>query len=185
MSDKKEQSTQPNSKENKKQQKNPKKEQDSKDKKKPSVQVSDKKPDFVEYRLKKWAELKQKYEDSIKDRKGKAITITLPDNSTKDGKAFITTPLDIAQSISQGLANVAIAAKVNGVVWDLNRPLEESCKLEILKFDSPEAKEVFWHSSSHILGQALERVYSCLLCKGPPQKEGGYYYESYMGDKYV
>ena len=64
------------------------------------------------------------------------------------------------------------------------RPLESSCKLQLLKFDDYEAKQVFWHSSAHVLGEALERIYSGLLCYGPPI-ESGFFYDMYTGDKGV
>ena len=68
---------------------------------------------------------------------------------------------------------------MNGVLWDMGRPLEGDCTIELLKWDAPAAQEVFWHSSSHILGEAMERVYGCLLCKGPPMEDGGFYYEAF------
>ncbi|CDJ67465.1 threonyl-tRNA synthetase, putative [Eimeria necatrix] len=67
-------------------------------------------------------------------------------------------------------------------LWDMARPLEGSCKLQILKFDSPEAQNVFWHSSAHILGQALECEFGALLTVGPALKPG-FYYDCYMGQK--
>ena len=66
-------------------------------------------------------------------------------------------------------------AKVNGVLWDLERPLEESCRLELLDFENPEGREVFWHSSAHVLGEAAERRFGCHLCNGPPVEDGFYY----------
>ena len=60
-------------------------------------------------------------------------------------------------------------------LWDLERPLEKSCKLELLPFDDPEGKKVFWHSSAHILGEASERRFGCDLCIGPPIEDGFYY----------
>ena len=68
-----------------------------------------------------------------------------------------------------------MVAKVNGELWDLDRPFECACKLELIKFDDDEGKAVFWHSSAHILGQAMERCYGCNLCYGPPIEEGFYY----------
>lgn len=70
-------------------------------------------------------------------------------------------------------------SKVNGVLWDLDRPLEGDCKLELLKFDDPEAQQVFWHSSAHVLGEAMERVYGGCLCYGPPI-EAGFYYDMFL-----
>ncbi|KAF0981384.1 hypothetical protein FDP41_012494 [Naegleria fowleri] len=130
-------------------------------------------------------EFKQRRRNELGDKIGKDITITLPDNSTKPGKAYETTPHDIAMSISAGLAANVVVAKVNGTLWDMGRPLEGDCTLELLKWDAPEAKEVFWHSSSHVMGEALEDVFKCYLCKGPPLEDGGFYYEAYMGDKVV
>ncbi len=60
-------------------------------------------------------------------------------------------------------------------MWDLDRPLEASCKLQLLKFDDPEAQAVFWHSSAHILGEAMEKIYGGCLCYGPPIQDGFYY----------
>lgn len=89
-------------------------------------------------------------------------------------------------------------ARVNGQLWDITRPLEgEECSLELLKFDSPEGKQVFWHSSAHILGLALELRYhqtasaaapqaeeDVLLCDGPALQEedggGGFFYEFFL-----
>lgn len=85
---------------------------------------------------------------------------------------------------SQGLADNAVISKVNGEVWDLDRPLEGDTALEILKFDNEEAQQVFWHSSAHMLGEALERIYGGCLCYGPPI-ENGFYYDMFLEDKYV
>ena len=84
--------------------------------------------------------------------------------------------MGVALSISKGLAGQVVVSKVNDQLWDSFRPLEEDCTLELVKFDSDEAKKVFWHSSSHILGQALELKYGASLCIGPalkPDKGGG------------
>eukprot|EP01071_Lankesteria_metandrocarpae_P006975 Lankesteria_metandrocarpae@DN4541_c0_g1_i1.p1 len=66
-------------------------------------------------------------------------------------------------------------------LWDINRPLENDCKLQLLKFDTPEAQHVFWHSSAHILGQALENEYGAQLTIGPAL-DRGFYYDFYMGN---
>lgn len=77
------------------------------------------------------------------------------------------------------MADNAVISKVNGVLWDMDRPLESDCKLELLKFDDPDAQQVFWHSSAHILGEAMERVYGGCLCYGPPI-ESGFYYDMFL-----
>jgi len=70
----------------------------------------------------------------------------------------------------------------NQVLWDMSRPLEGSCKLELLKWDHPKGSEAFWHSSAHMLGSALEQLYGGHLCVGPPL-ESGFYYDIFVGDK--
>ena len=69
-------------------------------------------------------------------------------------------------------------------MWDLDRPLEKSVRLELLKFDDDDAKAVFWHSTAHILGEALERCYGGCLCYGPPI-ESGFYYDMHLTDRQV
>jgi threonyl-tRNA synthetase len=74
---------------------------------------------------------------------------------------------------------------VDGVLWDTFRPFEADCTLQLLKFDDEEAKKVFWHSSSHVLGQALERKYGASLTIGPAlkaEKGGGFYYDMAVPD---
>jgi threonyl-tRNA synthetase len=84
---------------------------------------------------------------------GEPIRITLPDGAVKDGKKWISTPMDIAKEISSGLANSCLIAQVNGTLWDMTRPLEGDCELKLFKFDSNEGRDTFWHSSAHILGE--------------------------------
>ncbi|XP_059275370.1 threonine--tRNA ligase, mitochondrial 1-like isoform X2 [Lycium ferocissimum] len=111
------------------------------------------------------------------------IRIELLSGTVKEGKKWKTTPLDIAKEISKSLASNALIAKVDGVLWDLLRPLEGDCKLELFTFDSDEGRDTFWHSSAHILGESLERRYGCKLCIGPCTTRGeGFYYDAFYGD---
>ena len=73
---------------------------------------------------------------------------------------------------------------VKPVLWDLPRPLEGDCRLELLDFESPEGKMVFWHSAAHLLGAALEQKYGAKLSIGPPV-EGGFYYDAYIGNETI
>ena len=98
-----------------------------------------------------------------------------------DGIAGKTTPLDIAASISKKLRDETVVAKVNGQLVNCWRPLEGDAHLELLNVDSEEGRKVFWHSSAHILGQALERKYGIKLCVGPPAKDGDKYHFFYEG----
>jgi len=114
--------------------------------------------------------------------------------------------LDIAKGISKSLAERVVVAKVdspaallvgepvrqrgvllqvNGELRDISRPLEADSKLELIDFTNPEGKEVYWHSSSHVLGSALERNYGCHLCIGPALEDGGFYYDCEMSGQYV
>jgi len=113
-----------------------------------------------------------------------SITITLPDGKTFEGESWRTTPVEIATRISRGLADTAVIAKVNDEVWDLDRPFEGDATLKLLKFDDDEAKAVFWHSSAHILGEAMERYCGGHLCYGPPIAEG-YYYDMFNDGKTI
>lgn len=158
----------------------------------------------------------------------------MPDGAVRDGKKWLTSPMDIAREIHQGLANSALIAEVrssfvlnhyrflrtlarildlglrtwmhryglrqqesliffraknrlfifpshvslrgraqvDGVLWDMTRPLEGDCKLQIHKFDSDKGRDTFWHSSAHILGQSIEMTYGCKLCIGPCTTRG-------------
>ncbi|KAI4469075.1 threonine-trna ligase [Holotrichia oblita] len=139
-------------------------------------------PSYIQERLTIWDKLKAQYDDEIASKSNIPIKVTLPDGKVVEALSWKTTAFDVARGISQGLADNTVIAKVNGVLWDLDRPLEYDCKLELLKFDDPEAQAVFWHSSAHILGEACERIYGGCLCYGPPI-ESGYYYDMFLDDK--
>ena len=104
------------------------------------------------------------------------IKITLKDESVKEFEEPISI-LDIAKSISEGLARVATAGEVNGKVQDLRYIVKEDCKLNILTFDSSlEGKKAYWHTTSHIMAQAVKRLYpDTKLAIGPAIDEGFYY----------
>ncbi|KAK2636427.1 hypothetical protein Ddye_031219 [Dipteronia dyeriana] len=111
------------------------------------------------------------------------IKIVLPDGSVKEGKRWESSPMDIAKGISKSLANNALISMVDGVLWDMNRPLESDCQLKLFTFDSDEGRDTFWHSSAHILGQSLETEYGCKLCIGPCTTRGeGFFYDAFYGD---
>ncbi|KAM9857880.1 threonine--tRNA ligase 1, cytoplasmic [Aulostomus maculatus] len=139
-------------------------------------------PQFIDDRLTLYTKLKAEHEALIAERAAKdsrAIKVTLPDGKVVDAESWKTTPYQVACGISQGLADNTVIAKVNNTVWDLDRPLEDDCSLQLLKFDDEEAQAVYWHSSAHILGEAMERVYGGCLCYGPPI-ENGFYYDMFL-----
>ena len=96
------------------------------------------------------------------------------------GESWVTSPADVARGISKSLFERTVIARIdsgteNETLWDLERPLEKNCRLELLPFEHAEGKRVFWHSSAHILGEASERRLGCDLCIGPPIEDGFYY----------
>uniref|UniRef100_A0AAX7U6B0 threonine--tRNA ligase n=1 Tax=Astatotilapia calliptera TaxID=8154 RepID=A0AAX7U6B0_ASTCA len=138
-------------------------------------------PEYIAERLSLYEELKRE-SDALQSKKAadrKPITVELPDGRKVEGKAWVTTPYQLACNISQGLADNAVISRVNGELWDLDRPLEQDCSLEILRFDNEDAQAVYWHSSAHILGEAMERFYGGCLCYGPPI-ENGFYYDMFL-----
>ncbi|XP_052239215.1 threonine--tRNA ligase 1, cytoplasmic-like isoform X2 [Dreissena polymorpha] len=132
-------------------------------------------PEFQASRQQLWDRLKKEYDDWVAAQEKKPIKITLPDGKVVEGKAWETTPYDVARGISQGLADNTVIAKVNEVLWDLDRPFEQDASLKLLKFEDKDGEYVFWHSSAHILGEAMECLYGGHLCYGPPIEEGFYY----------
>ncbi|KAF9955815.1 Threonine--tRNA ligase 2, cytoplasmic [Modicella reniformis] len=111
-----------------------------------------------------------------------SIEIVLSDGTKKSGIAGTTTPLEVAQGISGKLAKTTLIAQLNGsTYWDMSRPLEQSCQLELVHFqeNNDRLKSLFWHSSAHVLGMSLEAKYGSrmLLCDGPAIKQGGFFYE--------
>ncbi|QPG74946.1 threonyl-tRNA synthetase [Brettanomyces nanus] len=132
-------------------------------------------PEFISRRMKIFDELKAKYEAEIALNEKKPIKITLKDGSIKEGNSWETTPLDIAKAIGNSFCQRQVAAKVNGKLWDLSKPFEEDSQLEFLDFTTKDGKDIFWHSSAHVLGEGCERHFGALLCFGPPTEDGFFY----------
>ncbi len=103
------------------------------------------------------------------------IHITLPDGSVKQFESALSS-MDVAKSISEGLARNVLAAKVNGEVIDANRMLTEDCSLQLLTWNDQEGKSTLWHSSAHLMAEALEFYFPGIkLAIGPPVTNGFYY----------
>jgi len=132
-------------------------------------------PEFLAERIAMFDRIKAENDAAIQAKTPEDIKVTLPDGKEVEAQTWRTTPYDIACGISKGLADSCVVAKVNGELWDLDRPFEKASTLALIKFDDDEGKMVFWHSSAHILGEAMERCYGCNLCYGPPIEEGFYY----------
>ncbi len=104
------------------------------------------------------------------------INITFPDGSVKPFEQGVTA-YDIAMSISPRLAAEVLAAKVNETVYDLTRPIKEDAAIQLLKWDDEEGRRVFWHSSSHLMAEALEALYPGVKFGIGPAIENGFYYD--------
>ena len=112
------------------------------------------------------------------------VNITLPDGSVRQYEQGIT-PLDIAKSISEGLARNVLAAKVNGKVVELYRPIEQNVAVQLLTWNDEEGKEVFWHTSAHLLASAIEELYPGAKFGIGPAIETGFYYDIDFGEQTV
>ncbi len=104
------------------------------------------------------------------------INITLPDGSVKSYEHPVTA-LDVAREISEGLARNVLAAKVNGTVTDATRPIEEDATLQLLTWNDPEGKAAMWHSSAHLMAEAIEQLYPGVKFGIGPDIENGFYYD--------
>jgi len=113
-----------------------------------------------------------------------AIKITLPDGSVREYAAG-TNSMDIAMSISEGLARNVLAAKVNGEVWDLTRPIHKDSTIQLLTWQDKEAQSTFWHSSAHLMAEALEAIYPGIKFGIGPPIENGFYYDVDPGDQTI
>ena len=109
------------------------------------------------------------------------INITFPDNSVKQFEKGIT-PLQIAESISPRLAQDVLAASINEQEWDLTRPIYEDATIKLFKWDDAEGKHAFWHSSAHLLAEALQELYPGVKFGIGPALENGFYYDIDPGE---
>ena len=109
------------------------------------------------------------------------IKITLPDGTVKEYEKG-TTGLQIAASISEGLARNVLGAKVNGEVWDATRAINQDARLQLLTWNDLEGKNTFWHSSAHLLAEALEALYPGVKLGIGPPIETGFYYDVDFGE---
>jgi threonyl-tRNA synthetase len=110
------------------------------------------------------------------------IKITFPDGNVREYKEG-STGLDIAKSISEGLARKVLAAKVNGQVWDATRPVYNDATLKLLTWDDSEGKSTFWHSSAHLMAEAVESMFPGVKFWVGPPLDNGFYYDMDLGGK--
>lgn len=143
-------------------------------------------PDFIVKRNELFDELKRKHDAEVLQKVKPVIDVVLDLGNDKNGfprpampvaaKAWESTPGSFLRHVDKDISNDVVVAKVDGKeLWDLDRPLERGCRVSYIPFTSPEGRNVFWHSSAHVLGEAAECQYDCLLSHGPPVEQGFFY----------
>ena len=143
-------------------------------------------PEFILKRNELFEELKKKADAELLQKERHEIDVVLDLGLDKDGKprplmpvaakAWESTPGSFLRHVDKDVSTDVVIAKIDGkLLWDLDRPLEYSCRVTYLPFTSAEGRNVFWHSSAHVLGEAAECQYNCLLSHGPPVEQGFFY----------
>jgi threonyl-tRNA synthetase len=113
------------------------------------------------------------------------IKITFPDGAVREYESGVTA-LAIAKSISEGLARKVLAATVNGQVWDATRPITTDATLKLLTWTDTDGKSTFWHSSAHLMAEAVEALYPGVkFWVGPALESGGFYYDMDLGGRHI
>lgn len=112
------------------------------------------------------------------------IKITLPDGAVRE-YAPGSSAFDVAKSISEGLARKVLAANINGDVWDLHRPIDTDASLKLLTWDDTDGKSTFWHSSAHLMAEAVETTFPGVKFWVGPAIDKGFYYDMDLGDRKI
>src|SRR5580704_4150398 len=112
------------------------------------------------------------------------IKITFPDGAVREYEPGINA-LEIAKSISEGLAKKVLAALVNGQVWDATRPIYHDATLQLLTWNDNEGKSTFWHSSAHLMAEAVESLFEGVKFWVGPPLENGFYYDMDLGGRQI
>ena len=143
-------------------------------------------PDFIRKRNELFDKLKRQRHAEILEKEKPEINVVLDLGLDKQGKprpalpvaakAWESTPGSFLRHVDRDVSSDVVVAKVNGKeLWDLDRPLEYGCRVSYVPFSSAEGRNVFWHSSAHVLGEACECQFNCLLSHGPPVEQGFFY----------
>lgn len=145
----------------------------------PKHQAPKELPDFIQERNVLFDQLKKENDQALAAREKPSIQIALTSapgqQTTIEGKAWETTPGHLLKNVPKDRAGQIVVAKVDGQLWDLDRPLEKDSKVAYITFDDAEGRDVFWHSSAHVLGECAEHEYGCRLSHGPPTAMGFFY----------
>ena len=143
-------------------------------------------PDFIVRRNDLFDKLKRQRHAEILEKRKPEINVVLDlglDKNSKPraampvaAKAWESTPGSFLRHVDKEVSSDVVIAKIDGKeLWDLDRPLEYGCRVSYVRFSSAEGRNVFWHSSAHVLGEACECQFSCLLSHGPPVEQGFFY----------
>ncbi len=152
-------------------------------------------PDFILQRNELFDRLKKEQHAEILAKEKPEINVVLDLGFDKEGKprtalpvaakAWESTPGSLLRHVDKDVSSDVVIAKVDGnQLWDLDRPLEYACRVSYVPFSSAEGRNVFWHSSAHVLGEAAECQFNCLLSHGPPVEQG-FFYDMAIADGYV
>ncbi|KAL8909309.1 MAG: hypothetical protein Q9207_000319 [Kuettlingeria erythrocarpa] len=153
-------------------------------------------PDFIIKRNELFDELKRKHDAEVLEKEHPVINVVLDLGNDRNGapipampvaaKAWESTPGSFLKHVDKDISSDVVVAKVDGrELWELHRPLEKDCRISYLPFTSTEGRNVFWHSSAHVLGEAAECQYNCLLSHGPPVEQGFFYDMAITGGQVV
>jgi threonyl-tRNA synthetase len=112
------------------------------------------------------------------------IKITFPDGAVREYESGITA-VEVAKSISEGLAKKVLAANVNGQVWDATRPITTDATLKLLTWNDTDGKSTFWHSSAHLMAEAVEALYPGVKFWVGPPVDNGFYYDMDLGGRHI
>lgn len=112
------------------------------------------------------------------------IKITLPDGAVREYESGVTS-MEVAKSISEGLSKKVLAAKVNGEVWDASRPIDKDSTLQLLTWNDSDGKSTFWHSSAHLMAEAVESMFPGVKFWVGPPVDHGFYYDMDLGDRQI
>lgn len=143
-------------------------------------------PDFIRKRNELFDKLKRQRHAEILEKEKSEINVVLDLGLDQQGKprpalpvaakAWESTPGSFLRHVDRDVGSDVVVAKVDGKeLWDLDRPLEYGCRVSYVPFSSAEGRNVFWHSSAHVLGEACECQFNCLLSHGPPVEQGFFY----------
>ena len=143
-------------------------------------------PDFIKKRNELFDKLKRQRHAEILEKEKPEVNVVLDLGLDKQGKprpalpvaakAWESTPGSFLRHVDRDVSSDVVIAKVDGKeLWDLDRPLEYGCRVSYVPFSSAEGRNVFWHSSAHVLGEACECQFNCLLSHGPPVEQGFFY----------